>query len=104
MSVASLLSSPADDRTAGISAAWIIAQIGRCNPQLECFRAEEYVTGFLARFSPEDAALICRQAFEVHRGMWLDAPVTPLRFQEGHDPFFAVPLLEEARRGDSREA
>lgn len=40
---------------------------------------------------------VCEQVFGVHGGMWRGAPVTVRRFAENQDPYFATPLLEEAR-------
>jgi hypothetical protein len=36
----------------------------------------------------------CSRAFGEHGGYWRGAPVTPLRFAERQDGFFASPLLE----------
>ena len=101
MSQATLLSpsAPADCPSASASprefAAYVLSEIERCNgPQLPCYQAEPILEGFLSRF-PENATAICAQAFGAYSGMWRGAPVTVLRFQEGHDHFFALPLLEE---------
>jgi hypothetical protein len=78
----------------------IAAEIARCSgPQLPCFNAGQIIDGFWERFGAA-GMVICRQAFEVHNGMWQGAPVTLQRFQAHHDPFFAVPLLTEARQGE----
>lgn len=71
-----------------------IAQIH--GPQLPCYTAKEILGGFWERFGDAGMA-ICDQAFTAHHGMWRGAPITVLRFQERHDPFFAIPLLDEAR-------
>lgn len=100
MSQASLLSSSpeAAEITRDILAGHIMSEIARtCGPQLPCYRSEEILSGFFGRFGPGDAMAICDQAFNAHRGMWRSAPVTVMRFQASNDPYFAVPLLEEAR-------
>lgn len=74
----------------------ILAEISRCNgPQFPCESAEQILSGFWDRHG-QAGMTICRQAFEMHHGMWRGAPVTVARFQERHDPYFAIPLLEEA--------
>jgi len=81
---------------------YVIAEITRCcGPQLPHFRAREVTGGFLERFGPGDAMAVCRQAFGPHGGYWRGAPVTVARFGPGHDSFFALPLLAEARGDDA---
>lgn len=76
----------------------VLSEIARtCGPQLPVARSQEVIDGFWLRFGPEDGMAICDQAFTVHGGMWRGAPVTVLRFQQGHDEYFAGPLLKEAR-------
>jgi hypothetical protein len=81
----------------GDPAGFILGEILRCNgPQLPCYQERSILAGFLERFTADEAALICHQAFGVHGGMWRQAPVTVLRFSGEHDSYFAIPLLEEA--------
>ncbi|SRR5579859_3423546 len=100
MASPSLLSPPA--ATPGITSealsAHILAEIARtCGSQLPCYRQDEILSSFFDRFGPEAGMAICEQAFGVHGGMWRGAPVTVRRFGESQDPYFANPLLEEAR-------
>ena len=98
MAPAFLLSPPAPPQvTAESLGAHILDQIAHYGgPQLPCYSAKEILAGFFARFGA-DGMKICAQAFEVHRGMWRGAPVTIHRFGPGHDAYFAIPLLDEAR-------
>lgn len=76
---------------------YVQAEITRTTgPQLACYRAAEILTGFWDRLGALPAMAVCELAFGPHGGMWRGAPVTVLRFQEGHDEFFARPLLAEA--------
>lgn len=102
MSQASLLSSSPDsgETTSDSLAGHILAEITRtCGPQLPCHHSAEILSGFFERFGPDAAMAICDRAFGHHGGTWRSAPVTVLRFQASNDPYFAVPLLEEARAG-----
>lgn len=99
---ASLLppSPQADGITRESLAGHIRSEIVRtCGPQLPCYRAAEIINGFFDRFGPAGTMAVCDQVFGVHGGMWRGAPVTVLRFQPGHDDYFALPLLEECRHG-----
>lgn len=90
-------SAPSRTVTKQSLSAYIQERIIECNgPQLPCDRAEEILNGFWDRFGVEAGMAICAQVFDVRNGMWHNAPVTVLRFQEGQDQFFANPLLEEA--------
>lgn len=100
MALPSLL--PATAAPAGITAEALAdrirTEIARtCGSQLPCYRADEILNGFFARFGPEAGMMICDQAFSVHNGVWRGAPVTVRRFSGSQDPYFANPLLEEAR-------
>lgn len=99
MNRASLLpASPDAPVTAESLSAHIISEIDRtAGPQLPCYQREAILNGFFDRFGGEDGMAVSNQAFKVHEGMWRGAPVTVLRFQAGHDEFFARPLLEEVR-------
>jgi hypothetical protein len=71
-------SAPAPVATRETLGAHILAEIARCNgPQLPCYSSTQILDGFWARFGP-------------------GAPITILRFQAHHDPFFALPLRDEA--------
>lgn len=87
-------------------AAYVIGEAERLTgPQLPVPVAEEIFSGFIARFGPEEAWRIAHAAIEVHRGMWVGAPITPRRFLPGHDGFFARPilaLLDGQGQGDAR--
>lgn len=61
--------------------------------QLPCRGQAEILEHFFQRHS-EKAVQIARFAFENMHGMWMGAPVTVRRFAEGHDDFFARPVLE----------
>lgn len=100
MASPSLLLPPAqaDGITSEVLAAHVKAEIARtCGTQLPCYREDEILNGFFGRFGPEAGMAVCIQAFTVHGGMWRGAPVTVRRFEENQDPYFATPLLEEAR-------
>lgn len=74
--------------------AYITEEIIRAHgPQLPARDVRGALEGFCARFSVPVAVRIARAAFEVHGGMWEGAPVTWRRFTEGHDGFFAQPIL-----------
>jgi hypothetical protein len=76
---------------------YVLAEILRTSgPQVPCPRAGEILTAFWDRFGPDKALSVCAAVFGPHRGFWRGAPVTPLRFGESQDEFFALPLLEEA--------
>lgn len=66
-----------------------------CGPQLPRRDAGVIIDGFLGRFSAEEVMAIISEAFDCRKGTWRGAPVTVLRFQAGHDEFFALPLLQE---------
>lgn len=50
--------------------------------------------GFIARHGIEQAVRIARAAFEVHDGMWRNAPISINRFCKGSDPYFAEPIAK----------
>lgn len=76
---------------------YVLSEIARTSgPQVPCARAEGILRAFLERFGPDKAMAVCRAAFGLHGGFWRGAPVTPLRFDERQDDFFALPLLAEA--------
>lgn len=100
MASPSLLSRPVPAAviTSETLAAHIKAEIARtCGSQLPCYRDDEILNGFFDRLGPEAGIAVCEQAFGVHGGMWRGAPVTVRRFAGNQDPYFAIPLLEEAR-------
>lgn len=63
-------------------------------PHVACPGAREILVAFWDRLGPERALEACSRAFGRHNGYWRGAPVTPLRFAESQDGFFAVPLLD----------
>jgi len=76
---------------------YVLGEILRTSgPQPRCHRAEAILSAFWDRFGPDKAMLVAQAAFTRHKGFWRGAPVTPLRFEESQDAFFALPLLEEA--------
>ena len=97
MSQATLLSSSPGTAPESLREHILLRIAETCGAQLPCYRSDEILNGFLDRWTPDEVMAICEQAFTVHKGMWRGAPVTVLRFQPGHDQFFAAPLLEEAR-------
>ena len=61
----------------------------RHGPQPRDFGRERGIfDGFCRRWG-KDAAKIARTAFEVHDGMWRNAPISISRFAKGSDPYFA---------------
>lgn len=75
--------------------AYVEAEIIRTSgPQVPCQPAREILFAFWDRFGPDKAVTVCARSFGRHRGFWRGAPVTPLRFAESQDDFFAFPLLE----------
>ena len=83
--------------------AWIVEEGGRLTgTQLPVPGAEEIFAGFIRRFGQLDATRIARAAIEVHRGMWIGAPVTPRRFTRSNDEFFARRVLAPLDRRAER--
>ena len=86
--------------TAAEMLAWIVEEGGRLTAeQLPVPGAEEIVAGFIRRFGQRDATRIARAAIEIHRGMWMGAPITPRRFARSNDEFFARRVLAQLDRG-----
>jgi hypothetical protein len=48
---------------------------------------------FLSRWPDGQAVRIAKAAFEIHDGMWGNAPISVNRFCVKSDPFFAAPIL-----------
>ena len=48
---------------------------------------------FLNRWPEGQAVRIAKAAFEIHDGMWGNAPISVNRFCVKSDPFFATPIL-----------
>jgi hypothetical protein len=63
-------------------------------PQVPCPTAGKILLAFWDRFGPDKALAVCSRAFGACGGFWRGAPVTPLRFSERQDDFFALQLLE----------
>jgi len=77
--------------------AYVLGEILRTSgPSVACARAEEILGEFWDRFGADKAMAVCAAAFGRHGGFWRGAPVTPLRFAEGQDDFFALQLLAGA--------
>ena len=75
--------------------AWVEAEILRTTgPQVPCPSSAEILLAFWDRFGPDKAMAVCARLFGRLGGYWRDAPVTPLRFSERQDDFFALPVLE----------
>jgi hypothetical protein len=82
-------------------AEWAAGEILRTTgPQPRCPRAREILESFWDRLGPDKALLACSLAFGRNGGFWRGAPVTPLRFQESQDEFFALPLLASGDGGE----
>lgn len=91
------LPSPQTDVTRESFPAHVLAEILRTSgPQVGCPQAEALLLGFWDRFGPGKAMAVCDAAFGRHGGFWRGAPVTPLRFAEGQDEFFALQVLAGA--------
>lgn len=52
------------------------------------------IKSFISRWGIEQAHAIARAAFDVHDGMWRNAPITITRFAKGSDPYFASVIAE----------
>jgi hypothetical protein len=77
--------------------AHVLGEILRTSgPQVACARAEVILGAFWDRLGPDKAMAACAAVFGRHGGFWRGAPVTPLRFAEKQDDFFALPLLAGA--------
>jgi hypothetical protein len=93
--------SPQTEVTRESFAEWVLAEILRtAGPQVPYPQAQKIFEAFWDRFGPDKALLACSLAFEVHGGFWRGAPVTPLRFREHQDGFFALPLLAAGDGGE----
>lgn len=85
---------PAQDWSVPDVCAYITEEIVRVHgPQLPARNVQSALEGFCARHGIIEAVRIARAAFEIYGGMWEGAPVTWRRFTEGHDSFFAQPIL-----------
>jgi hypothetical protein len=74
--------------------AFVASEILRTSgPQPPCQSAGDVLTAFWDRLGPDKAMEVCARAFGPMRGIWRSAPVTPRRFAEDQDWFFALPLL-----------
>jgi hypothetical protein len=63
-------------------------------PQPPCPAAVDLLTAFWDRLGPDKAMAACARVFGPLKGFWRGAPVTPQRFAESQDWFFAQPVLE----------
>lgn len=62
-------------------------------PQPPWRQADEVLTAFWDRLGPDKARRACAAVFGPLGGIWRGAPVTPKRFAESQDEFFAIPVL-----------
>jgi hypothetical protein len=77
--------------------AYVLGEIVRTSgPQVACARADALLSAFWDRLGADKAMAVCAAVFGRHGGFWRGAPVTPLRFGEAQDEFFALPLLADA--------
>jgi hypothetical protein len=80
---------------------WVLAEILRtAGPQVPYPPAAEILQAFWDRFGPDKALLVCSLAFGRHHGFWRGAPVTPLRFRDRQDEFFALAVLGAGDGGE----
>lgn len=76
---------------------YVLGEITRTSgPQVACPRAGALLSAFWDRFGADKAMAVCTAVFGRHGGFWHGAPVTPLRFAESQDEFFALQLLAGA--------
>lgn len=69
----------------------------RHGPQVRNPKTEASIfKSFMSRW-PEQAVAIARSAFDVHDGMWHNAPISVNRFCKASDPYFAQPLAERVK-------
>lgn len=70
---------------------YILVQIEqRHGPQVRDSRKESgIIKGFISRWGIEKAVAIAQTAFDVHDGMWRNAPISITRFSKNCDPYFA---------------
>lgn len=75
---------------------YIVAEVEKVHgPQVRDPKKEAGICkGFLSRWGAEQAVAIARAAFEVHGGMWRNAPISMNRFCKGSDPYFAQPIAD----------
>jgi hypothetical protein len=93
--------SPQTDVTRESFAEWVLAEILRtAGPQVPYPQAAKILEDFWDRLGPDKALLACSLAFGTHHGFWYGAPITPLRFREHQDGFFALPLLAAGDGGE----
>jgi len=78
---------------------YIVEQIEqRHGPQVrDALKESGICKAFIARWGIEDAVAIARAAFEVHDGMWRNAPISISRFAKGSDPYFASVIATTVR-------
>lgn len=74
---------------------YVIREIeSRHGPQVRDPKKEAGIfKGFMSRW-PEQAVAIARSAFEVHDGMWRNAPISVNRFCKASDPYFSAVIAE----------
>lgn len=75
---------------------YVIQQIElRNGPQVRNpIKEKSIFGGFITRWGAEKAQKIARTAFEVHDGMWCNAPISTNRFCKASDAYFASKIAE----------
>lgn len=78
---------------------YIVEQIEqRHGPQVrDALKESGICKAFIARWGIEEAVAIARAAFDVHDGMWRNAPISISRFAKGSDPYFASVIVTTVR-------
>lgn len=67
----------------------------RHGPQVRDPKKESgIIKSFISRWGIERAHAIAKAAFDVHDGMWRNAPITINRFAKGSDPYFAAIIAD----------
>lgn len=67
----------------------------RHGPQVrDALKESGIVKGFIQRWGIERAHAIAVAAFDVHDGMWRNAPIAMGRFSKNSDPYFASVIAE----------
>lgn len=71
---------------------YIVTQIEkRHGPQVRDPKKESGICkGFISRWGIERSVAIAKAAFEVHDGMWRNAPISMTRFTKNSDPYFST--------------
>lgn len=75
---------------------YIVSQVERVHgPQVRDPKKEAGICkSFISRWGIKQAVAIAKAAFEVHGGMWRNAPITITRFTKNSDPYFAEIIVK----------